>query len=170
MHTLVDAFDRLLAVLAGVAMVAAFVAVTLGVVVRLAGLDVAGLDAYAGYAIAAALFLALPQTLRRQEHIRVTLLLEKAPPRWRARLEWWSLVAGLVLATYLAVYAADLVVTSRQMHDVSQGPDATPLWIPQLAMALGCIGFALALADALVSRLRGLPYFHRTGTEAGHAE
>ena len=64
MHTLVDAFDRLLAVLAGVAMVAAFVAVTLGVVVRLAGLDVAGLDAYAGYAIAAALFLALPQTLR----------------------------------------------------------------------------------------------------------
>ena len=151
-------------------MVAAFVTVALGVVARMAGWDIPGLDAYAGYAIAAALFLALPQTLRRQEHIRVTLLLDKAPPRLRAALEWWSLGAGLALACFIAFYALRLVWVSHGMHDVSQSADATPLWIPQIAMALGCVGFALSLADALISRLRGLPYFQQLGEGAAHVE
>ncbi len=162
--------DRLLAVLAGLALVAAFVSVMLGVVARLAGWDVPGTDAYAGYAIAAALFLALPQTLRRSEHIRVTLLLEKLPPRGRAALQWWSIGAGLALALFIAFYAVRLVWVSQDMHDVSQGADATPLWIPQIAMALGCIGFALSMADALWCRLRGAAYFHRIGAEASHVE
>jgi TRAP-type C4-dicarboxylate transport system permease small subunit len=170
MHALIQGFDRLLAALAGLAMVAAFGAVGLGVVAWLAGWDIAGLDAYAGYAIAAALFLALPQTLRHGEHIRVTLLLDRAGPRLRSALEWWALGAGLALALYLAYFALRLVLVSHEMHDVSQGADATPLWIPQLAMALGCIGFALSMADALVSRLRGRAYFERAGDEAARAE
>jgi TRAP-type C4-dicarboxylate transport system permease small subunit len=164
------AFDRLLAVLAGVALVAAFVNVALGVIARLVAWDIAGLDAYAGYSIAAALFLALPQTLRRQEHIRVTLLLERLAARPRAVLEWWALGAGFALACYLAWYALRLVLQSQQMHDVSQGADATPLWIPQLAMALGCTGFALSFADALLARLRGRAYFRRPTDEATRAE
>jgi len=165
------AVDRILAVLAAFAMVAAFVCVGLGVVARLAGWDIPGLDAYAGYAIAAALFLALPQTLRRQEHIRVTLLLEKLGPRGRAVLEWWSLAAGLVLAVYMAVYALRLVWLSHQMHDVSSSADATPLWIPQLAMALGCAGFALSLAEAMWARWTARPYFvERPADEAAHIE
>jgi TRAP-type C4-dicarboxylate transport system permease small subunit len=170
MHRLVAVFDRVLAVLAGLAMIGAFVAVALGVVARMAGWDIPGLDAYAGYAIAAALFLALPQTLRRQEHIRVTLVLDRCGPRLRAALEWWSLAAGLMLATYLAYYAVRLVIVSRAMHDVSQGADATPLWLPQIAMALGCIGFALSMLDALVSRWRGRTYFQRFGDAAARAE
>lgn len=171
MHALVAAVDRCLAVLAGAALVTAFVVVSLGVLARQMGWDIPGLDAYAGYAIAAALFLALPQTLRRQEHIRVTLLLEKLPPRGRAALEAWSLAAGLALAVFLAVYAVRLVWQSYALHDVSQGADATPLWIPQVAMALGCAGFALSMADALVSRWRGRPYFMaRPGEEPSHAE
>lgn len=167
----VAASDAGLAVLAGLAMVAAFVCVGLGVVARAAGWDIPGLDAYAGYAIAAALFLALPQTLRRQEHIRVTLLLERLSPRGRAVLEWWSLAAGFALAVYMAVYAVRLVWMSHGMHDVSSGADATPLWIPQLAMAAGCIGFALSLLDALLARRVGRPYYiERPADEAAHAE
>jgi TRAP-type C4-dicarboxylate transport system permease small subunit len=170
LHAAVAHVDRVLAVLAALAMVAAFVSVSAGVLARLIGWDLPGTDAYAGYAIAAALFLALPQTLRRQEHIRVTLLLEKLGPRGRAVLEWWSLGAGFVLAVYLAVYALRLVWLSHAMHDVSPAADATPLWIPQVACALGCLGFALSLADALVSRWRGRPYFERLGEEAAHVE
>jgi hypothetical protein len=36
---------------------------------------------------------------------------------------------------------------SYRLHDVSQGQDATPLWIPQLAMAFGTTLLAIALAD-----------------------
>lgn len=170
MHALVAAVDRGLAVLAGLAMVTAFANVSLGVLSRLAGWDLPGTDAYAGYAIAAALFLALPQTLRRQEHIRVTLLLDRLPARWRGALEWWSLAAGFALAAYLAFYAVRLVLVSHEMHDVSQGADATPLWMPQIAMALGCCGFALSMADALVSRMDRRPYFERSSEDASHVE
>jgi TRAP-type C4-dicarboxylate transport system permease small subunit len=163
-------FYRLLAALACVAMVAAFAAIVLGVVARLTALDIPGLDAYAGYAIAAALFLALPQTFRRGEHIRVTLLLQRLSGRARTLFELWGLAAGLVLAGYVAWFACRLVWLSYITHDVSQGPDATPLWMPQIAMALGSVGFALSFADALLARLQGRTFFEGSDGEAAHIE
>jgi len=148
-------FYRLLLALSCVAMLASFATVALGVLSRIVKWDLPGLDAYAGYAIAAALFLALPATLLHGEHIRVTLLLERAPTRLRAALEWWALLAGAVLAAYLAWFAARLVWVSHATHDVSPAADASPLWIPQLAMAVGCAGFALAFLHAALARLRG---------------
>lgn len=171
MHALSAAVARALAVLAALAMLAAFGSVALGVVARIAGWDIGGLDAYAGYAIAAALFLALPQTLRRGEHLRVTVLRDRLGARGRAALDAWSLAAGVLLCAYLAWHALRLVWLSHQMHDVSPAADATPLWIPQVAMALGCTGFALAMADALVARWRGRDVFEPApGAEPGHAE
>jgi TRAP-type C4-dicarboxylate transport system permease small subunit len=169
MRTLLDLSYKLLAFLACVALIAAFVAVGLSIVTREMGWDLQGLDAYAGYAIAAALFLALPGTFKRGEHIRVTLLLDHLRPPLRKLLEWWSLAAGFVLALFMAVYAVRLVWISYDTHDVSQAMDATPLWIPQLAMALGCAVFALALLDAMVTRARGGSFFDSVG-EAARAE
>jgi TRAP-type C4-dicarboxylate transport system permease small subunit len=166
----VRGFHRLLVVLSALAMVAAFLAVALGVAAREAGFDLPGLDAYAGYAIAAALFLALPETLRRGDHIRVTLLLHRLGPGPRRVLELAALATGFGLALYLAWFACRLVWVSYVTHDVSQGADATPLWIPQIAMALGCIGFALSFAEAWVARLQGREYFTPVGDEAARTE
>lgn len=163
-------FYRLLAVLSGVSMVVAFAAVGLGVAAREIGVDVPGLDAYAGYSIAAALFLALPETLRRGEHIRVTLLLQRLGERPRRWLEAGGLAAGLGLALYLAWFACRLVWLSHETHDVSPAADATPLWIPQLSMALGCIGFAVAFADALLARWQGRAFFAAAAEQAAHVE
>jgi TRAP-type C4-dicarboxylate transport system permease small subunit len=158
MRRLLDGFYELLMALAALAMVAAFVSVMLGIVDRQFAWGLRGLDAYAGYGIAAALFLALPGTLQRGEHIRVTLLLQRLPATARGVAEWWSLIAGLLLTTALAAYACRLVWVSFTTHDVSQGSDATPLWLPQLGMALGCVGLALAMADAAWARLRGVQF------------
>ena len=155
MDKLARNFYRLLLVLSCISMVAAFVAVGLGIVARLVGWNLPGLDAYAGYAIAAGLFLALPATLLQGEHIRVTLLLERLPQRARAGLEWWCLGAAAALALYLAWFSARLVWISYNTHDISTSADATPLWIPQIAMALGCIGFAIGFLHALVVRWQG---------------
>jgi len=159
MKTLLMAFYRLLGLLAMLAMVAAFITVGLGVLAREAGWDVQGLDGYAGYAIAAALFLALPITFQRSEHIRVTLLMDKVSARWRNVLQVWSLLAGSVLTGYFAWFSARLVWVSYSTHDISPAMDASPLWVPQLAMALGAIGLAVACLDALVSHRLGLPFF-----------
>jgi TRAP-type C4-dicarboxylate transport system permease small subunit len=155
----VRSFYKVLLLLASLAMVAAFGVILLGIVARQAHWDLPGLDAYAGYAIAAALFLALPETLRHGDHIRVTLLLQRLGPRARHAFELWGLGGGLALAATLAFYAARLVWVSYVTHDVSSSADVTPLWIPQLAMALGCIGFALAFADALLAALQRRSFF-----------
>ncbi len=169
MGKLVRNFYKLLMALSCLAMLAAFGTVLLGVAARELRWDIAGLDAYAGYAIAAALFLALPGTLQHGDHIRVTLLLDRVSPRVRGVLEWWSLGAGLALAAYVAWYAVRLVWVSYGTHDISPAADASPLWIPQLAMALGCIGFALSFAQALVERWQG-GSFIAVSSEAAHIE
>ena len=140
-------------------MLAAFAAIMLGVVAREANWDIQGLDAYAGYSIAAALFLALPETFQHGDHIRVSLLLQRLPDRIRIALEYWSLLAGVTLAIFMTWYGARLVWVSYATHDVSPSADATPLWIPQLTMLIGCAGFALVFADALICRLRGQAFF-----------
>lgn len=155
--------------LSALAMVATFVVVGLGIVSRQLGFNVPGLDAYAGYCIAAALFLALPETFRRGEHIRVTLVLQALPEGPRKALEFGCLVAGVGLFVFMAWFSVDLVFTSRALHDISPSADATPLWIPQLAMALGCIGQAVAMLEALISSVSGVRFFE-LNAEAARVE
>lgn len=170
MDKIVKNFYKLLLLLACIAMVAAFAVVMLGVAARQFLWDIPGLDAYAGYAIAAALFLALPETLRHGDHIRVTLVLQKLPRRSRVAFEYGCLATATLLSAYFAWFSVRLVWLSFQFHDVSPAADATPLWIPQTLMALGSIGFSVAFADALVSRVRGHDWFELSDGEAARAE
>ena len=143
------------AALAALAMVGLLVAVLLSVIGRQLGFNVPGIDAYAGFLLAATGFLSLAHTLKRGEHIRVTLLLNALHAKPRRGLELWTLLAGVLLAGLFAVYAAKLAWQSREFNDVSTGNDATPLWIPQLSMALGAAVLLIAMLDELVLELRG---------------
>ncbi len=170
MNNVVKNFYKLLLVLACLSMVTAFSVIVLGVAAREFLWDIPGLDAYAGYAIAATLFLALPETLRHGDHIRVSMVLQKLPARAKLVLEYWCLGAAVVLSAYFAWFAARMAWISYAFHDVSSAADVTPLWIPQTLMVLGSIGFALAFVDALVSRLQGRPFFEVADGESAHAE
>jgi TRAP-type C4-dicarboxylate transport system permease small subunit len=145
--------------LAAFFMVGILAMVLASVVGRLAGFNLRGSDAYAGYCMAAASFLALAHTLKRGEHIRVTLFLDRFGGRLRRPLDLWSHVAGTFFCAILAFYSARLVWQSRLFNDVSQGNDATPLWIPQLGMAAGAIVLLVAMVDdlTLLARHRELP-------------
>ena len=136
-------------------MVGLLVMVLLSIGSRELGFHVRGTDAYAGYLMAASAFLALAHTLKRGEHIRVTLVLQALQPRARRALEIWSLSAGALLASLLAFYSVRLAWQSHLFHDISTGNDATPLWIPQLSMALGALVFALAMVDEWGMELLG---------------
>jgi len=73
----------------------------------------------------------------------------------RRGLEIFSLGLASLLAGLFAFYSCRLVWQSIEFHDISTGNDATPLWIPQLVMALGTLIFALAFVDELVLEIRG---------------
>src|SRR5664279_1457745 len=126
-----------------------------GVAGRLLNFNVPGTDAYAGYCMAAAGFLALAHTFKHGEHIRVTLIIDHVRPQARRALELWALGAATLLAALLAFYSLRLSYQSWDFQDISTGNDATPLWIPQLAMALGTLVLCVAFVDEFVLAWRG---------------
>jgi TRAP-type C4-dicarboxylate transport system permease small subunit len=137
-------------------MVGTLLMVLASVLGRELGFNLRGSDAYAGYCMAAASFLALAHTLKRGEHIRVNLFLERFGPRTTRWLEWLSHAAGTFFCGALAVYSVRLAWQSYTFNDISQGNDATPLWIPQIGMAAGAIVLLVAMVDdfILIARRR----------------
>ncbi|HVN34246.1 MAG TPA: TRAP transporter small permease [Casimicrobiaceae bacterium] len=129
--------------------------VLLGIAGRLLSFHVPGTDSYAGYCMAASGFLALAHTLKRGEHIRVSLVLEHVGADARRTLERIALAVATMLAVLFAFYSARLAFQSWQFNDVSTGNDATPLWIPQIAMAAGTAILAIAFVDEFVLELQG---------------
>ena len=155
MRRALDALYDGAAALAALFMVLLLAAVLASVLGRQFHVNIPGTDAYAGYMMAGAGFLALAHTLKRGEHIRVTLLLQSLSPRARHALEVWALAAASVLAALVAFYSVRLAWQSHAFMDISTGNDATPLWLPQLGMAVGTTILAIAFIDELVLELRG---------------
>lgn len=153
--------------LAAVFMIGVLVMVLLSVLGRQFGFHVPGTDAYAGYSMAAAGFLALSHTLKRNEHIRVTLVLGRLTGGVRRGMELWSLSAAVLLSGLFAWFSLRLVVQSHEFNDISTGNDATPLWIPQLGMALGTLVLFIAFVDEWVLEWRGRRG-HIGGSETRH--
>ena len=133
--------------LAALAMIGVLAMVLASIVTRQLGINFQGTDAYAGYSMAAAGFLALAHTLKHNEHIRVTLVLGRLKGRALHALEMWALSAAVVLSGLFAWYAVRLSWNSHAFNDISTSNDATPLWIPQLAMAGGAAILFIAFLD-----------------------
>ena len=152
------ALDRLYDAAAWVAaafLIGTLLSVLAGIADRYLNLNWRGTDMYAGYCMAAAGFLALAHTLKRGEHIRVTLILQALGLRARHAMEIVALAIASVLAVAFAYYSINLVLQSYSYHDISTGNDATPLWMPQIAMAIGTIVLAIAFIDELALEVRG---------------
>lgn len=165
MRRLLDFVYDSAAAVAALFMVGLLGMVLLSIISRQMNFHVPGTDAYAGYLMAAAGFLALAHTLKRGEHIRVTLLLNVLQGKAKKAFELWALAIACLLAGLFAIYSCKLAWQSYDFHDISTGSDATPLWIPQIAMALGTVILAIAFVDELVLEWMG----KRSQAPAGEA-
>lgn len=141
--------------LAGLAMLSILIITLLQILGGISDFFVRGTDAYAGYAMAAASFFALAHTLKRGEHIRVTLILQRLPAGSRRVMEILCLAVALFLVGYFSWFAWDMVYWSWEFDSKSDAMDASPLWIPQMAMSLGATALTIAFADELVQVLQG---------------
>jgi TRAP-type C4-dicarboxylate transport system permease small subunit len=150
-----DALYRVCGVIAAFFLVAVLLIILAQIGARWLGLQFPGSTAYAGYAMAGASFFALAYTLNHGAHIRVSLVISRLTGTARRIAEVWCLLVATGLSAYFAWYAIKAVQTSRLINDISQGQDATPLWIPQLVMAVGTVVLAIAFADHLIRVLLG---------------
>lgn len=112
-------------------------------------------DDFAGYAMLASSFLALAHTFGKGEHIRVTILIQRLHGRSRRIAEIWCLAIASALAGYLAWFSIKTTWISYEIGDVSTGLVPVPLWIPQVAMALGASVLFIAVLEQLIVALTG---------------
>ena len=150
-----DALYDAAAYLAALLLIGTLAMILLGIFGRIFDFQVRGSDAYAGYLMAGSGFLALAHTLKRGEHIRVNVLSRLLKGHAHKLLELIAVGIGVLLAFVLAWFSVHLAWASYTYHDISTGNDATPLWLPQLGMALGTVIFAIAVIDEFQLELRG---------------
>ena len=137
-------------IIAALCLVSILGLIVLQMVARWTGEVVPGAPDYAGYCMAGASFFAFAHALNRGAHIRVSIVLNFVGPTLKRVLETWCFGIATALGWYFAYYAGRAVYFSWKFGDISQGQDATPLWIPQMAMVIGVIVFAIAITDHLV--------------------
>lgn len=138
-------------VLASLCLIAILLLIVVQMLARWTGEVFPGAPDYAGYAMAAASFLAFANALNKGSHIRVSLLLNHLPERARRWMEIWCFGIGAAVMWYFVWYARKFVYWSWKFNDISQGQDKTPLWIPQMALFIGAVIFAIALTDHLIN-------------------
>jgi len=119
------------------------------------GLVVPSYAEFAGFFLAASSFLALAYALRSGSHIRVSLIIQKVGGFPRRLIELFCCAIGTAFSAYFSYFAVNLAVESWQFGDVSPGMVVVPLWIPQIAMAVGLIVLTISLADSFFEALRG---------------
>ena len=145
-----DAIYGAFAVLAALCLASMLLVIVAQMVARWLSVTFPGAAEYAGYLMAAASFFAFASALNGGAHIRVGLFLTALGKR-RFWGELWCLVVGSAISAYLAWYAVRLVYWSYKLGDVSQGQDATPLWIVQVPVAIGAILLAVVFVDNLIT-------------------
>lgn len=138
--------------IAATALIIILILVSLQMAARWTGEVFPGSTDYAGYFMAASTFFAFAYSLNNGSHIRVNLLLNLMGSR-RRWLEIWCLTIASGLAVFWAWHAVKSTYWSYKLKDISQGLDATPIWIPQLAMSIGSVVFAVAIIDNLVQMI-----------------
>ncbi|MCB1832268.1 MAG: TRAP transporter small permease [Geminicoccaceae bacterium] len=155
LRVFLDTLYRACGAIAALALLALLAIILLQILARWTGNQFPGSTDYAGYCMASASFFALAYSLNDGAHIRVSLFLSRLAGGRRRLAELWCFGISTFLSCYFAWYAVRAVLVSRKIHDISQGQDATPIWIPQMAMAIGTVVLAIAFIDNLARLVAG---------------
>jgi TRAP-type C4-dicarboxylate transport system permease small subunit len=151
---ILDKFYEACGYLAAAFMVGIGLAILAQIIGRMRGVTLDATEA-AGLCLAAATFFGLAHTFRRGGHVRINLIVDRLPKRWRRGVEIVNCLLGTVVVSFLAWHIGALALQSYQFNDVSPGLLAMPFWIPQTGVALGVTALAIAFIDELLWLIGG---------------
>jgi len=132
---------------------------------RGAGMLFRGADDIVGWLCAASAFLALGFTFRHGDLVRVSLLIDRLPPRQRHWAEIACLCTALVVVGYITWAAASFAYESWKFKELAQGLIKIPIWIPQMSLVIGALILAIAVLDELVAVACGAKPSYRLAEE-----
>ncbi len=114
-----------------------------------------GVDEQVGFLVVAVVMAGAAEALRRDDHISVDLLTNKAPRPLRRALAAFGFAAVAVFAALLVVSAWRTVSFSWSFQAYSPGDLQIPMWLPQSAMLAGGVLLALVAVVRFVRTLTG---------------
>jgi TRAP-type C4-dicarboxylate transport system permease small subunit len=121
--------------------------------------SIQGADELGGYALAIGSTIAFTLALAGRNHIRVDVFHELLPRRWKAALNWISIVLLAALAILFVAVSFRVLDESLAYRSTAQTPWATPLIYPQslwyaglVIFMLVAVGFAARATYLLFSR------------------
>lgn len=106
-----------------------------------------------GYLLAIGMSWGLAGTLLERGHVRIDVLLQRMPLKWRAVLHLMSLLALLVTVGFFIWGAASLTLDSLAFGATDLSALRTPLALPQGLWAAGFILFGVAVCGLLMRAL-----------------
>lgn len=149
--------------------VAIFVLMIVAGVGRQLNLPVSGVNDVVAWLCAAAAFLAMAHAFRHGDFVRVTLLLEKLPPRARRLFELAGLLVASVSVAYLAWSATAFTWESYEYAEMATGLVVIPIWIPQATFVFGAWLLLAAVLDELLTVVQGGVPSYQKAIEERHA-
>ncbi|MBC8120019.1 MAG: TRAP transporter small permease [Burkholderiaceae bacterium] len=132
-----------------------FVVMIGGALTRPLGVSLIGTDDLVSWMCAAAAFLPMADAFRRGDFVRMMLVVEKLAPARRRYAELLALLIATGASAALAYWANFGVYESWRYDEMSIGLLIIPIWIPQLAFAIGANVLLIAVIDELVAVCRG---------------
>ncbi len=112
-------------------------------------------DEISVYAVVWSTFLGISSLIKKDEHVRVDLFIEKFAEKRRNTLHFYHAILGL-LFVFAMIYGGYLFVQKAYTANItSESYLKFPMWIPYLIMPLGSILLALRMGER-IAMLRGL--------------
>ena len=133
-------------------------------------LAVSGVNDIVSWLCAAAAFFAMAHAFRHGDFVRVTLVLDKVPPRLRRVLDVTCLLIAAVSVGYLTWSATAFTYESWEFKEMATGLVVIPIWIPQSTFVIGCWLLLAAMVDELVTVLQGGKPSYQRALEERHAK
>jgi len=121
---------------------------------RLLGFSSESTTELSGYLMAIGMSWGLAGTLLERGHVRIDVLLQKMPLRWRVVLHLLSLLALLVSIGFFIWGSFSLALDSFTFGSTDLSTLRTPLVVPQGLWALGFALFGLAALSLMARGLR----------------
>lgn len=112
---------------------------------------------YSKYFMAMAYFCGAAFALHTGGHVRVSLVSATVPPKVARAIDMIATFLAVLIVAYLAKALIEMAIDSWHDNSRSETPAATPLVVPQAAMAFGATLLALQLVARLFRLLTGRP-------------
>ncbi len=150
--------NRLLALVAGVALMATVGLILADIILRRLGVALGGSEEISGYVMAGTASWGLAYALTERAHVRIDILRIKLEPPGQVALDLLAIIALAATAALVAIQAWPVLDKSLQGGARANTSLETPLWIPQAIWFSGWVWFAfsscvlVACAAVLVSQ------------------